>query len=327
MNRIAGIITLVVLMCCVTSTTYAQSEQLAARFAMLDVNDASDYLMLAEELADEANTPDEVRLARRLFVYTLQIGRESNDAYQRTLGASAALALAQKAATQTERRWLLSMAGELDSRFASALRDPRAPPAWDWSVGLQAAEALGLARSGDGRDALKRLDKPSVRAVLREISPLLGVRGGGGAAGLVERLARGWPCPECGGKRVIHKRRDGEMQLERCPTCLGNPGPRELTSDELSAHLRAELRLLHGSVRNWSAQIELDHGEPLREPSISGLQRFYRVDPLARVWSDGQWVRPIPPPPSPPVASPSEEQETTPDVQPTSQPADQPSDQ
>jgi len=61
MNRIAGIITLVVLMCCVTSTTYAQSEQLAARFAMLDVNDASDYLMLAEELADEANTPDEVR--------------------------------------------------------------------------------------------------------------------------------------------------------------------------------------------------------------------------------------------------------------------------
>ncbi len=293
------------------AASFASAQPSDTELAALDPRDANSYLRLGETVVDEADTPDEVRLARRLFVYALQIGRESDDPIQRALGASAALALAQDARTATERRWLYSMAGELEPELARGLDRGSAPPAWDWSVGLLAAEALGLARAGEGRDALKRLNEPSVRAVLAEVTPLLGVSGGGGAAGLVERLSRGWPCPECSNQRVTTRRRDGEVERSRCQTCLGNPGLRELTGQELSAHLRAELRLLNGSVRTWGAQLELDGGEPLREPSVSGLQRFYGVDPLARLWRDGQWVRePIPEPvaePDPASTPPQEE--------------------
>jgi len=306
----------------------ARAQPSEADLSALDPHDAAGYLRLGESVAGEADTPDEVRLARRLFVYALQIGRESGNPQQRALGASAALALAQDASTATERRWLLSMAGALEPTVARGLDRGGAPPAWDWSVGLLAAEALGLARAGEGREAVKRLDEPSVRAVLAEVTPLLGVSGGGGAVGLVERLGRGWPCPECGNQRVIARRRDGEVERTRCPTCLGNPGPRELTGEELSAHLRAELRLLNGSARSWGAQLELDGGEPIREPSVSGLQRFYGVDPLARLWRDGQWVRepvaePVPQPE--PAAEPP--QENTDDVQPSDQPNDRSSGQ
>ncbi len=302
-----------------TSHVWAQPSE--SELSALDPHDAAGYLRLGESVAGEADTPDEVRLARRLFVYALQIGRESDDPQQRALGASAALALAQNASTATERRWLLSMAGALEPVLARGLDRGSAPPAWDWSVGLLAAEALGLARAGEGREAVKRLDEPSVRAVLAEVTPLLGITGGGGASGLVERLSRGWPCPECGNQRVIARRRDGDVERSRCPTCLGNPGPREMTGQELSAHLRAELRLLNGSVRTWGAQLELDGGEPLREPSVSGLQRFYGVDPLARLWRDGQWVRePTPEPILEP--EPDQSQQEPADDQRTDQPSD-----
>lgn len=281
------------------ASTAAGQHRLQNQLESLDPGQARGYLRLAEQLADEAATPEDVRLARRLFVYALQVGRESDDPAQRTLGASAALALASDAASETERRWLLSMAGELDDRLVSASLDPDAPPKWDWSVGLMAAEALGLARSGEGREAAERLEEPSVREVLNEISPLLGIRGAGGAAGWVERTAVGWPCPQCGNQRVTHRRRDGQVAIERCPTCLANPGLRSMRVEELTRQLRAELRLLDGSVRSWSAQIEMDHGAPLREPSASGLQRFYGVDPLARVWVEGEWVRPSPSEPEP----------------------------
>ncbi len=274
------------------STAQVPAERLVA----LDPDDARGYLRLAEELADEARSADEVRLARRLFVHAVQIGRDSSDLEQRTLGASAALALAADPAAKSERRWLLALAGALDRRFAHLVDQEDAPVLWEPAIGLAAAEALGLARSGHGREALDRLEEPGVRDVLDRITPLLGIRGGGGAAGVVERLSRGWPCPRCSNERVETRRRDGDVFRERCSVCLGNPGPRDVSAEDLAAHIRAELRLLDGDLGSWSAQLEFDRGLPLREPSIAGLQRFYGVDPLARVWRDGQWVRPEPKP-------------------------------
>lgn len=290
-----------------TAQGTAQDGPLQRRLAALQPADANGYLKLAEELIDEATAPGQIRLGRQLLVLAMQIGKESSDLQQRLAGRSAALLLASIATTESERRWVLSMApliagDEIEGRLALGQG-----LTWDPNTGLLASEALGLSRSGDGRLALRRLDEPGVREVLTEVTPLLGISGAGGAAGQVERLARGWPCPQCSNQRVI-RARDGAGGVEsvRCPTCLGNPGARDMTTRELSQQLRAELRLLGGSLRSWSAQAELDAGAPLREASVSGLERFYRLDLQARVWRDGEWVRPDPPviPEGDPAAAP-----------------------
>lgn len=276
----------------VVTVAHGQPVNLLERLESLNPASNLEYLRLGEEVLDEATGPDDIRLARTLFVLAMQIGRESSDPIQRVHGASAALALAAIAATDAERRWVGSMAGEIDPGFEQHAYSPLTAASWNRETGLLAAEALGLARAGEGRLALSRLTEPGVRELLLEVTPLLGVSGAGGGVGLVERLSRGWPCPECGNERIIRRRASGGgVEVVRCPTCAGSPGPSTLSISDLKSHLHAELRLLGGSLKTWSAQVEIDRGEPLREPSSSGLERFYRVDLFARVWRDGKWVR------------------------------------
>jgi predicted RNA-binding Zn-ribbon protein involved in translation (DUF1610 family) len=315
-----GMCTLILFLLIATAA-HGQPVNLQERLSSLNPASNVEYLRLGEEVLDEATGPDDIRLARTLFVLAMQIGRESSEPMQRVHGASAALALAAIAATDSERRWVSSMAGEIDPVFEQHADSPLSAATWNRETGLLAAEALGLARAGEGRLALSRLTEPGVRELLLEVTPLLGVSGAGGGVGLVERLSRGWPCPECGNERIIRRRASGGgVEVVRCPTCAGSPGPSSLSISDLKSHLHAELRLLGGSLKTWSAQVEIDRGEPLREPSASGLERFYRVDLFARAWRDGDWVRdpsadniPTETPPAPESDQPLPEDAISPD--------------
>jgi hypothetical protein len=259
---------------------------LQERLTALVPDDPMPYFLLAEEVADEADTPSEQRLARQLYVVAYEIERERNQG--RSLGASICLGLRQIERVEDTRAWLSALAGALDPRYASR----------DWSVSddkdedraaaLKTATMLGLARSGDGTRALTLRDDPEVAEMLKRFGSLLGP----GGMTRLDAMMRAWPCPECHNTRAVSRPgRGGKTRL--CNTCLGNPGD-AISRAELLTHLRFESRLLNGVRRSWSAQAVMDEAAPLLDPEPDALAPQlsvrYRIDPSQRYWRDGVWV-------------------------------------
>ncbi len=259
---------------------------LTRRLEALTPDDPLPYLLLAEEVADEADSPDETRLARHLYVVAYEIERERDRG--RPLGASICLGLRQIERVEDARAWLSALAGALDPRYASR----------DWSVArnqdqdrdaaLKTATMLGLVRSGQGTRAIVLRDDPEVIEMLNRYGALLGP----GSMTRIDTMMRAWPCPECRNARFVN-RTGRAVQTRLCNTCLGNPGD-HLSRDELIVHLRFETRLLNGVQRSWSAQAAMDEAAPLLDPEPDALAPQlsvrYEIDPSRRYWRDGTWV-------------------------------------
>ncbi len=259
---------------------------LAERLTALVPNDPMPYFLLAEEVADEADTPGETRLARQLYVVAYEIERERNEG--RTIGASICLGLRQIERVEETRAWLSALAGALDPRYASRDWSVSSDNNEDREAALKAATMLGLVRSGEGTRALILRDDPDVAEMLKRYGSLLGP----GGMTRIETQMRAWPCPECHNARsVTRPGRGGATTL--CNTCLGNPGD-AISRAELLTHLRFESRLLNGVRRSWSAQAVMDEAAPLLDPEPDALAPQlsvrYRIDPSRRYWRDGLWV-------------------------------------
>jgi hypothetical protein len=121
-----------------------------------------DYLELGEEVADEAQTDAEQRLARQLFGLAGALDPQR-------LGRSAMLALAQFAPTDEARARALA-AAELVGGRGSVVRRTIAEPAQ-----LEAfARALSYHRRGEGRRALNALKQENADALLERVGEALG---------------------------------------------------------------------------------------------------------------------------------------------------------
>lgn len=268
------------------------AERFAERLAALSPDDARAYFNLGEEVAAEAWSDADFALARTLFVLAFEIDRAGGGgaAVSSGVGASVCLALADLEPSEAGRAWLWALAGTLDPQYAQ--------PDWGSGVGLgagdeaaiQAATLLGLVRSGDGAQARELFRRPEVGAIIETYERLLGTGGESGGVARLERAMGAWPCPQCHNRRVV-TRRGGPPEDVLCPTCNGNPGP-QLSRAELLAQLRFESRLLNGIQRSWAAQITVDQGAPLRDPSPDELAPTYGVDPRATLWRDAGWTRP-----------------------------------
>ncbi|MEQ8845494.1 MAG: hypothetical protein RIB58_11630 [Phycisphaerales bacterium] len=265
--------------------------RLRERLAALDAADAMAYLELAEEVASETGSPEDRDLARQLYAIAYDLER-STRARPEVL-AGACLGLAALETSDEGSAWLFAVASLLDPRSARGTGAGFGAVAVAPDVALDAANALGLARAGEGRRAARLYEDPQVRDVFERYGELLG--GSGGLSGLsrFERALRDWPDLECGGSRVITRRGEDGVETLICPTCRGNPGP-PLSEQEFLAHLRFESRLLRGIHQSWGAQVAADGGAPLLDPDPDRVPELlaarYGVDPSARIWQDGQWT-------------------------------------
>lgn len=279
-------------------------EALRAKLEALTPSEPRAYLELGEDIADTAQDPAALELARRLFVLAMHLDRARGGG---RVAASACLALAELAPRERDRRWLESLAGAVDQRSARPGWVRRVEKLASGQAGLNAATALGLVRSGDGVRARQALNDPSAAALLRSYERLLDPQGLTGAFRALDREADRWPCPECHNQRIVRKfgsTRDPQYRL--CTNCAGNPGP-SLSVTELVAHLRLESQLLTGIQRSWSAQVSADRGAPLRDPDPADVAPAFDVDTAKTVFRNGRWVDPTPaapPSPAPPAARP-----------------------
>lgn len=242
------------------------------------------YFELGEEVLAEATGDADRRLARELFVLAMELTRASSQP-DPPLMRSALLALAADATGEEERRWLVAVA---DSSSADAFGEParyRASAASRDPASFELATMFSYVRTGEGRRAVKMLEKPGVNELLEKCDKLLIPGVGGGATAVRKMIDDHQVCQRCRNRRSI---KEGG-QIIVCPICHGTPGP-ELGVMQLLAQLRTESVLLSGEARSWAAQLISDGGAPIRELDIAEVAGIYNVDPSKPIWKSGSWA-------------------------------------
>jgi hypothetical protein len=304
--RIACTIAAVALGAVLPVAARAQDEPatIAARLAALSPDDPMAYFTLGEDLgyAHDAS-PALRRLARELLLIAASIDREGGSPMG--LDRSAALALADLAETEAERRWLRATAEAL------AIEGRSADAALLWPVDtaavgsddlhLRVAETLARARANDGIRVQRELARaPVQRTLLLAGVPASEVRGIMAELGIVAGTRQ---CPGCRNERAVRERTsDGRMVLTLCPVCGGNPGA-QLSGPQYLEHLRAEALVLRVEADDWSTDLFLSNSQPLNDTGFEALLRRYGVDAGAREWEAsagdqprreprGRWARP-----------------------------------
>lgn len=262
-------------------------DWITSRLVELDPADPLAYFELGEEVAAEVSTRAEEVLSRQLFGLAYALDRA--DGSPTWIAPSACVALADLARLESDQRWLMALANRLDPGYGVPdWQDPsRSGGVSD--VAFETAETIGEIRAGNGIRVRGSLESPRVRELILRYGQLMGFSAGSGALWQVDQWAGAWPCRECGNERVIFRPNTNPPSYRECYTCRGDPGP-ELSRAELVAQLRFESRLLHGISRSWGAQLAVDFGAPLREPSPDGLLNVLGVSAEAPYWREGAWV-------------------------------------
>ncbi len=274
-------------------TASQRIKLLNERLTALDASDAMAYLELAEEVSSETGSPEDRDLSRHLYAVAYDLERRTRNRPE--VMAGACLGLASLEATDEGSAWLYAVAGLVDPRATRGAGAGVTNLAVSPDVALAAANALGLARSGEGRRAARLYEDEAVRDVFERYGRLLGGRGGLSGVSRFERALRDWPDLECGGSRVITRRGEDGVETLICPTCRGNPGP-PMSEQEFLDHLRFESRLLRGIHQSWGAQIAADGGAPLLDPDPDRVPELlaarYGIDVERTLWRVGQWIEP-----------------------------------
>ena len=271
---------------------------LTPSLAALSPSDPEAYLLLAEEIADEAGTPERIALARRLFVLAIELDRGRGAT---PVSAAACRGLAGVAGSESDRRWLEAIARRFDASAPSPVPLVRTESEVNPQTGLRAATALGLARSGRANLAARYLEDPEVAGLIRRYDGVLRTDGLPGAESWLLEQTETWPLGVGSLDRVERLPGDGAPVYRFDPINEGDPGP-DLTDRQLVAHLRLESRLLNGIHRSWAAQLAADQGEPLRDAEPDRLAKHFGIDPSANVYRDGDWVALAPAPAPYPAA-------------------------
>lgn len=279
------------------------------RLAALTPSDPAAYFLLGEELAAEARDATDRTLARHLLVLAYELSQRHgatttaphDPRVPERLAASVCLALAAIAENDDQRAWLLAMAavGEPEdapgSGTASRVRGGIGEHV-DEATAFDLATAIGLIRAGEGRLAIRLLDRPEIGSLLKKLEGLLTPTGGSGGADRLRRLAERYQfCAECRNRRWTKD----SAGVHICATCNGEPGP-AITDDEYLYQLRLESVLLGTSagdghdgedgLRSWAAQVIVDQGSPLQELDMSRLAEIFGVDKERPLWRGGAWT-------------------------------------
>ncbi len=248
------------------------------RLEALDPADPGAYLRLAEEVAYEAQTPDDRALARRLALLAAALAAE--DPTTAPTAASACLLLADLSTDGENRAWLRALADSFGAR--EGLLAWRVERERDFTARLAAAEVLGLDRAEENRRATSRYNDPDVKRVLGEYASAIP----GGLESLEHRITHAPSCPECKNERVVRSVSDSS-EWTLCHTCRGRPSP-VVEGDDLIRSLRLERALL-GETDDWSVAFVARGGEPLRDLTLEEAAQRYRVNLGRVIYRNGRW--------------------------------------
>jgi hypothetical protein len=272
----------------VQSEVLTAREEFSAELLALKPEDPEAYILLAEDIADAARSPEDTRLSIELYALGFEAARNSAGTTPRAaLMSTACRGLASLVNYNPDRRWLQSLATFVDPLAQPPLWTTRPPPTNPESYAYRVSLFLGYTRAGYGSLAQQMLSKPDFAQTLTAMQPILARSGVTGGIVTLQRWASAWPCRTCSGAGIT--RRGNPPEFTPCSNCNGKPGPR-LSQADLVAQLRLEGSLLQGFSPSWSAQLNSDDGAPLQEPDPSQLCPRLKVDPTRMYFRSGAWV-------------------------------------
>ena len=258
------------------SSNVRRVPDVRARLAALTPTDPEAYLLLGEEVADEARTPADTHLAEGLFVraavYAERAGRDH-------VVSAAALALSDLSGSSEDRAWLHAMAvayGHPDGIERTTTNN---------APGQRAAAAISALRDGEGGLARSLLREPGVAEAMDAAVPPSGPR-----AEMLAEQAENWPDSACRGRGVVRSGVPGDYYFDLCPVCRGRIGPVRTTS-ELRTELRVQSALAVGD-EPFAAEVLRSGATPLRPLHPSTLGVRYGQDTERTSWRSGEWVSP-----------------------------------
>ena len=267
------------------------TDRFAERLSALTPARPVEYYLLGEEVADAAAGPEDVMLARRLFVLAYSLGAQPDA--PPWLRASACIALASLERDASRRRWLIAVASILDDRYADVASREEPLAEFPRATRLAFAEYLGLVRAGRGVLARQRLEEPGMNDLLDAIDAV--VIGAKNAPSLarIRGEAGVWPCKQCGNARAVPDASDPETRVMLCPNCRGNPGPLLSDNDRLG-YVALEAIALRADGRTWSAEHAMLRTGPLLDPDPERVPTLFQIDPTKSVYNSGAWITPTP---------------------------------
>jgi hypothetical protein len=262
------------------------AAELERQLLALRPDDPMSYFNLGESIGYAAGGDRAaLELARQLLLLAAVLDRAS--AQPIGLEPSVALALADLAGTDQDRRMLLDAAEALAIESAAGHQLPRWPvdltSTTTDDLPLRVAQTLARARANDGARVRRELERAPIEDTLRHA----GLRPGDVQRIMTELRIVQEPghCPGCRSNRAAQVRTaQGAPALVRCPTCGGNPGA-SLSAEDYMLFIRAEALVLGVRAEGWTTDLFLTDHEPLRDTSFDDLLDLYRVDPAATRWS------------------------------------------
>lgn len=235
-----------------STTPHQQDDAWNEQLTALNPNDPGDYFELAEEVADRATSDSERQLAQHLFRLAGALDEER-------YGRSAALALADLARIDTEKRTWLALATLLDRRSVmpawSARQDERNQIEPDRALAL--CNAFSYYRLGRGERVLQLDREHDIASLLRRFSRQLG---------------------------------DPDRFLEDARLYQRGARHPRMTDATLVEMLRLEVALLSGPGSSWSSDRLLNGGDILVEVDTTRPAEAFGIDPTMAYYRSGRWT-------------------------------------
>lgn len=268
-------------------TAQDAGRRFADRLSALTPEEPEAYYLLAEEVADRADDPEDIRLAQQLYVLSYELS--ANGQAAPWLRPSACIALASLERDPSRRRWLFAVAALLDDRYAGIARDNQPLAEFPESLRLAFAEYLGLVRAGRGALARTRFDRPGMSDLLEAVGEaVIGLQNAPSLA-RIRGEAGVWPCKQCSNARSVPDASDPETRRVLCPNCRGNPGPL-LSDEDRLGYIALEAIALRADGRTWSAEHAMLRTGPLLDPDPTRVAAIYRIDTTRPVYKSGEWI-------------------------------------
>jgi hypothetical protein len=229
----------------------AWHAELARRLSALAPGRPAEYVELAEDVMDHAPTSGSADADRELGRHLAALAGAVD---VRGSGRSAALFLAEHAASDAERGRMLALAALLDPGS-----DMRVEAAERSDAVLSLVRAFALYRRGDGIHAKEALARP-------------------GAAALLDRH------PE-----IL---KGGSARFRADCDAMRTGGPPAVSPAQVDAlHLLAASAIA-GAPRSWGESLARVGAVPLPEVDLNDPRALFGVDPAECAWVNGRWARP-----------------------------------
>lgn len=261
-------------------------KAIAAPEIYLDPSDSSSYLDAGEWLAASALTQEEQARSHQVLAVGIGLAHRQGEP---GLAASLCIALSDAEPELDMSQSIWDLALMLDPTRISAWRAHRNSRSQAISTTkADAARCVWAARMGDQKTASELFNISAVRDLIKAAALQAGVDPNTFDR-VLSRAIHDRSFDDCRGRVFIVEHGEGEVRRVVCEEHTHPLGTLD-GGVVFAEFIRVEAVLNELTIEHWESAVSIGLGEPARDPSISMLETYYKIDLTRPYLKDNQWV-------------------------------------